>query len=411
MSIRTKLFLTLVGVALLSLVLVGALGYISGKETVKRITFDHLTSVRASKANQITSFFHQLRIETEAIASSRVITSALPQFTSTFKALQNEPITDEQRIELAAFYTEAFLPKLNEHAVESSTLESVFPRSPATQVLQHGYIATNPYPIGEKNRLIAADDGSEYGDVHRRLHPELEGLEEQFGFYDLLLIDTAGNVVYSVTKETEFATNLIDGPYRNSNLAAAYRAALGADSSQERATRRLRNVHPVIKCSSSVCRRPGRRRWPAPRSTRLPAPDRRNRPRHDRWTGMAGGRSRRDGGNLPRGTGLPFALELAILPRRPRRIPGRPARGRNLGPRPSQFQEFRDLDSDPTRCHRRSRQRPSGGDRHHHDGGLPGGPGVWRRMRRSTSTGSSGSFFLRSTQPRLLHRPAVLRAL
>jgi len=45
-------------------------------------------------------------------------------------------------------------------------------------------------------------------------------------YYDLLLIDVAGNVVSSVLHESDFGSNLNAGPYRDSTLAHAYREAI-----------------------------------------------------------------------------------------------------------------------------------------------------------------------------------------
>ena len=50
------------------------------------------------------------------------------------------------------------------------------------------------------------------------------GMMQKLGMYDLFLIDeTTGEVVYTVEKEADFATNLETGPLRNSNLARAFR--------------------------------------------------------------------------------------------------------------------------------------------------------------------------------------------
>jgi two-component system, sensor histidine kinase and response regulator len=51
-------------------------------------------------------------------------------------------------------------------------------------------------------------------------------LMEEVGYYDLLLTDAAGEVVFSVLHEPDFGTNLDDGPYRDSLLAKAHRDAL-----------------------------------------------------------------------------------------------------------------------------------------------------------------------------------------
>jgi two-component system sensor histidine kinase/response regulator len=47
------------------------------------------------------------------------------------------------------------------------------------------------------------------------------------GYYDLFLISPGGEIVYSQAHESDFATNLITGPYRNTGFARIVQAALG----------------------------------------------------------------------------------------------------------------------------------------------------------------------------------------
>jgi len=49
---------------------------------------------------------------------------------------------------------------------------------------------------------------------------------ESGAYYDLLLIDSKGNVLYSVARESELGTNLFNGPHRESKLAEGVEIAL-----------------------------------------------------------------------------------------------------------------------------------------------------------------------------------------
>jgi len=51
-------------------------------------------------------------------------------------------------------------------------------------------------------------------------------LIESIGYYDLLLTDTAGNVVFSILHEPDLGTNFNSGPFRDTPLARAHREAL-----------------------------------------------------------------------------------------------------------------------------------------------------------------------------------------
>lgn len=90
--------------------------------------------------------------------------------------------------------------------------------------LQRLYIKDNPNPAGEKDKLVATNDGSAYDEIHQKYHPMFRRLLEERGYYDIFLIAPDGNLVYSVYKEQDFATNLLDGPWQQTDLAYAFQA-------------------------------------------------------------------------------------------------------------------------------------------------------------------------------------------
>ena len=91
--------------------------------------------------------------------------------------------------------------------------------------LQRHYIAENPHPTGEKENLDAASDGSRYSQYHADYHPWFRTFLRARGYYDIFLFDLKGNLVYTVFKELDYATNLLSGKWRDTDLGAAYRAA------------------------------------------------------------------------------------------------------------------------------------------------------------------------------------------
>lgn len=91
--------------------------------------------------------------------------------------------------------------------------------------LQHHYIKENPNPLGEKEKLDAANDGTSYSRVHADHHPWFRQFLNERGYYDIFLFDLNGDLVYTVFKELDYATNLNRGEYKNSDLGNAFRAA------------------------------------------------------------------------------------------------------------------------------------------------------------------------------------------
>ncbi|KIC07993.1 chemotaxis protein [Leisingera sp. ANG-M1] len=94
------------------------------------------------------------------------------------------------------------------------------------QVLRQAYIDNNPHPLGQKHLLARGEGDSPYHMHHESFHPAYKTLIESKGYYDAFLINLAGDIVYSVFKESDFGTNMMSGPFKDSGLAKVYRAAL-----------------------------------------------------------------------------------------------------------------------------------------------------------------------------------------
>lgn len=94
------------------------------------------------------------------------------------------------------------------------------------ETLQRLYITDNPHPTGKKDELVGANDNSQWTLIHKRLHPWFNQLQRQRGYYDVFLISRDGDLVYSVFKELDFATNLNSGQWRDTDLGKVFRRAL-----------------------------------------------------------------------------------------------------------------------------------------------------------------------------------------
>ncbi len=87
----------------------------------------------------------------------------------------------------------------------------------AQTLLQQNYLGTgHDYPTTQTRASIAA-----YDKIHRATLPFFCRRHDAYGWFDMFLIDAHGNVVFSLKKEADFATNLRTGPWRDSGLAHA----------------------------------------------------------------------------------------------------------------------------------------------------------------------------------------------
>jgi class 3 adenylate cyclase len=206
-------------VSLGSTLVIGYLSWQSSRNALMQQAFNHLTSVRASKARQIEGAIQNLYNDLAIVTKAEGVIAAMVRFNKAYKQLDNEliPATWDEAID--KYYVNDFFPRLVDHISGTSTLAFYGPVSQASHYLQYHYMAANERPVGKKHLLDDAGDGSEYSKIHKRYHPIFRELVERAGYHDLFLIDfDTQDVVYTVSKEVDFTTNLNDGPYADSGL-------------------------------------------------------------------------------------------------------------------------------------------------------------------------------------------------
>jgi anti-anti-sigma regulatory factor/HAMP domain-containing protein len=230
-SIRSRVLGVLALVALLSVGTMAVVSYQLGSATLERQALGQLTAVRELQARQIETYFRMIVDQAVTSSENRMFVDALGEFTRAVSALGGELQArgvsgDEADLGLRLYYQDEFLPRLAANVDDVGPLADYWPTDAVARSLQHLFISSNPFDVGSKHLLDASDEGTRYDTVHERYHPLFRSFLERFGYYDIFLVDvTSHRIVYSVFKEVDFGTSLERGPYRSSNLAAAYRAA------------------------------------------------------------------------------------------------------------------------------------------------------------------------------------------
>jgi methyl-accepting chemotaxis protein len=92
--------------------------------------------------------------------------------------------------------------------------------------LRNHYVQQKTLPGKTRAEYLGQDDKSSYAIGHRRWHPILRYISQERHFYDLFLITPAGEVIYTVEKESDFATNLRTGPLKATGLARVFENAV-----------------------------------------------------------------------------------------------------------------------------------------------------------------------------------------
>lgn len=219
LSIRSRLLLMLLFVCGIAAAILIYIGYQSGQAAIRQGVFNQLTSVRAAKKYEVENYFNEISSIVEVLGDNATITTALREFKTGFRQLSTNQLDVDCSRKLNNHY-EDFLDQLAQNLDVKPTIELYYPNTTAACYLQFEYIVENKFPNGQKQLLQDAQDGSYYSEVHRKHHAHLTKITEEFGFYDIFLVDLeTGDIVYTSFKETDFATNLYNGPYRESNLA------------------------------------------------------------------------------------------------------------------------------------------------------------------------------------------------
>jgi class 3 adenylate cyclase len=232
LSIRSKIILILLLTGLTCLAAGAIIGYRAGDAALRRSIEDRLTAHREIKRRRLESYVNnQLRF-TAAIGGLPETIEAAKAFIAAVREMradnQMNPATSQAvSVALEAWYNKEFLPRLDKVAGSHTPLEGLMPADPIARRLQAEYIAHNPNPEGKGDRLLTGSGGSRYDIVHARYHPGLKRAAETVGFYDINLMDAAtGDVVYTVAKEIDFASNMYNGAFTQSGFARVARRAL-----------------------------------------------------------------------------------------------------------------------------------------------------------------------------------------
>ena len=212
--------LMLLSVCISSIMAIAYVGYDNGRQALNNSIQNQLVSLRELHAFEIESYFEKVRSQVQTISEVGSVVDAVKEFKTAYQELDSQPIQITWNDRLKEFYNEKFLPKLENNTEGNPLLYSYFPQNPAARYLQYHYLVANSNPTGERDFLNSANDGSAYSRVHSRIQPIYRNFVERFNYYDMFLIDAeTGNILYTVEKETDFATNIFNGPYASSSLA------------------------------------------------------------------------------------------------------------------------------------------------------------------------------------------------
>lgn len=187
-GLSLRLIISYILLGLIPLFIVMIIGYSSTKKSIDANLENNLSALNQLKGIEIVEYFDHLHLSLENMAYNPNTIAALKAFSDGWDSL------------------------------------GLFTNVPAE--LQKLYISNNPNPTGNKQRLNDAQDGSLYSAQHANFHPYFRKYQESLGLYDLFIFNKNGDLVYSVFKELDYATNFKNGKYASSGLGKAFKEAL-----------------------------------------------------------------------------------------------------------------------------------------------------------------------------------------
>ena len=186
-KISKKLPFLIVCLAILSAVVTGVITVQMAKTSLHHATEEKLIALEASRSATLEGYLKSIEEDLSSLASNGHVKEALYDFIDGWNALKIQGN-----------------PK---------------------NILQDLYIERNPNPTGSKEELDYALDGSLYSAAHREHHKWFRHFLRQKDYYDIFLFAPNGDLVYTVFKELDYATNLNTGEWKDTDLGNAFRAA------------------------------------------------------------------------------------------------------------------------------------------------------------------------------------------
>lgn len=222
-SIQSKILVALLLSSILSVAVIGIIGAISGRNALREVESERLIELRESQKRQIEALFREVTNSLIVYSSGFSVDQAVLALTAGFNQLGNATISGPQQQALAGYYETQMIKPIQRLTGEELDLNAVLPKSNAQRYLQANYTAVT---MPNTAPPVDPGDGSAWTAANLRFDFYMRDIVSRFSYRDALLFDMEGNVVYSVDKGPDLGTNILTGPYRESNLRDAYLKAL-----------------------------------------------------------------------------------------------------------------------------------------------------------------------------------------
>ena len=222
LSLRVKLISSMLIIGLIPFILISVITLINTEKSLKHAVEIELGVVRDLKADGLNQYINTITSQIKLVAANNATLDAFERFNDAFQYYPVEnPVQNSESVK--SYWVDQFATKYQAENQQPFKTDSYFNAlSPKAIQLQADFISNNPQPLGNKNALVDLNNQTTYSNVHSKYHPWFDQYLNEFGYYDIFLVNLKGEVIYSVFKELDFATSLNSGPWAKSGLAEAF---------------------------------------------------------------------------------------------------------------------------------------------------------------------------------------------
>lgn len=238
-EMKWMLIMAMLVAGLVPLIGTGLYALIGAENALHSKGFDQLNSLKAVKKVEVENYFQQIENQIITLSEDHMTIDLMRESKDGFHNLSNDlkvgsADISKYKSSVRNFFSDEFGAKFTKDTGESISAGRLMAASENGVIAQYLYISNNKHPLGSKSNLSDPEDGSSYTKTHGEHHPAFANYLEKFGYYDIFLVDhQSGDVVYSVFKEIDYATNLYTGAHKDSGLARVVKQAANARSKDE----------------------------------------------------------------------------------------------------------------------------------------------------------------------------------
>ena len=210
-----------------SVAVVGLVEYISARGAMERNTYSRLTELRTGQKRAIDTLFADLRGSLRVYSRGYSTIDALTAFTAGIDELERARIDTAEKQAVVEYYRDHVVKPTEAATGVELDINALLPTSNAQE-----YLAAHYNGRAAQSDDTAGDDpgdGSAWTAANVRFNGFFREIVNRSEYQDALLIDIRGNVVYTYRKGADLGTNILTGPYRESNLHDAYQKVMSAN--------------------------------------------------------------------------------------------------------------------------------------------------------------------------------------